>query len=529
MLPNLTNPTLNLGPPLYPPLIQLLRVTSSFISVPGSTANLYISSTQQLRTDTLTPRDREPCFAVILPDSPGLLPGYYLGRLAGSYNSLPVYEIISNSSGGTTVVGNSSTVPTSLFLPGLTQQQITYLTSNLNSTQLNTLNNLTACQLQVIIQLPISQLQALTTGLTPNQLTLLVDNLTYTQLKTIVDTLTTSQTIVISSAYPQLYSLLTQSLTTNQLTTTLGNLTSQQVSTLVDLTFSQVQTISTLNIVQLQKLTSLTPYQVGILIGELTSNQLSGLLDNLTISQLQQLGNNLPTGQIKLLVTNYTPAQIKNLIPSLTTAQSLQTLGNQTISAQIPLIIGQPSSVPNPSLPGYAPIIVDNTGKLWGYTGSSWQNLTGSSGGSTTFSGARVYHDAEQTIAGSTETAVIFNSERYDTNGYHSTSSNTSRLTVPSTGYYSIGCSIGWVSGAATGTYRYISLRVNGTTDICRTIVPSTINSDIWQNLSTDYYLTAGDYVEVIVFEDGTGGMGSLNISRIGNYTPEFWIKSLGT
>ena len=90
--------------PRYPHLIQLLRVTKATIPGPSSAGSsavgtgniapgsLYISSTQQLRTDTLAPRDREPCLVVDV-NNIGLSPGYYIGRLAGSYNSLPVYEV----------------------------------------------------------------------------------------------------------------------------------------------------------------------------------------------------------------------------------------------------------------------------------------------------------------------------------------------------------------------------------------------------------------------------------------------------
>lgn len=99
----LNGPDLREELPLYPPLIQLLRVTDATVagpagitqtagsSVPGPT--LYVSFTQQLRTDGLLPRDREPCLADDV-NGRGIAPGYYLGRLAGSHTSLPVYEIM---------------------------------------------------------------------------------------------------------------------------------------------------------------------------------------------------------------------------------------------------------------------------------------------------------------------------------------------------------------------------------------------------------------------------------------------------
>lgn len=99
----LVEPTLRDDLPRYPPLLQLLRVTAATVpgpagvaqaagsSVPGPT--LYVSFTQQLRTDTMLPNDREPCLVDDV-NGTGLAPGFYLGRLAGSWTSLPVYECV---------------------------------------------------------------------------------------------------------------------------------------------------------------------------------------------------------------------------------------------------------------------------------------------------------------------------------------------------------------------------------------------------------------------------------------------------
>lgn len=97
------NPTLRDDLPRYPPLIQLIRVTSMVVPGPAGVAQvagssilapiLYVSFTEQMRTDSLLPRDREPCLAADV-NGLGLSPGFYLGRLSGSWTSLPVYEII---------------------------------------------------------------------------------------------------------------------------------------------------------------------------------------------------------------------------------------------------------------------------------------------------------------------------------------------------------------------------------------------------------------------------------------------------
>lgn len=99
---NLVPPRFGPRQPVYPPTQQLLRVTGATVPGPGvgssslvpGTNVLYVAFAQQLRTDSLTTRDREPCLAVD-PSGGGLSAGYYLGRLAGSWTGLPVYEALS--------------------------------------------------------------------------------------------------------------------------------------------------------------------------------------------------------------------------------------------------------------------------------------------------------------------------------------------------------------------------------------------------------------------------------------------------
>lgn len=121
----LVEPILRDDLPRYPPLFQLLRVTPATVAGPAGVAQvagssflgptLYVSFTQQLRTDSLIPRDREPCLVDdvngVISGDPGW-PGFYLGRLAGSYTSLPVYEIIASTSGTGTVGPTGPTGPT---------------------------------------------------------------------------------------------------------------------------------------------------------------------------------------------------------------------------------------------------------------------------------------------------------------------------------------------------------------------------------------------------------------------------------
>ena len=62
--------------------------------------------------------------------------------------------------------------------------------------------------------------------------------------------------------------------------------------------------------------------------------------------------------------------------------------------------------------------------------------LAGGSG-SVTFSGCRVYQSVLQTI-NTTATVVNFGAELFDTNSYHDNATNNSRITIPTSGYYTV-------------------------------------------------------------------------------------------
>lgn len=320
-------PTLRPDLPIYPGTLQLLRVTAATIPGPSGGASsgpgvgltpptvLYVASTQQLRTDTLAPRDREPCLVVDIAGVT-LTAGYYLGHLAGSYQSLPVYEVVGSTAGTTT---------TSSDMPGLTPEQLAAFYASLTPAQIAALDNLNSCQLQVLGQLPITNIQTITSTLNRTEISNLVDGLTYTQLFQIVTQLPPSQVTVITSSYPLLYQTIGQALSITQALYLLTSLSSQQLSVLVNLVPCQLSTISGLTTTDLLVLTSLTSCQVVTIVGQLTVVQLTSLLSTLTADQLRLLSNILTSSQIEDLISTLTAAQIAALVSGLTPTQ-LQTL-----------------------------------------------------------------------------------------------------------------------------------------------------------------------------------------------------------
>lgn len=158
----------------------------------------------------------------------------------------------------------------------------------------------------------------------------------------------------------------------------------------------------------------------------------------------------------------------------------------------------------------------DNTTYLRG--DGTWN--TPSAGASTSFAGARVYNTANISVSsGGSGTTLTFDTERYDTDAFHSTSSNTSRLTVPSGkgGKYHMEGHAQFASGT-TGE-RELRVLLNGATIIAVNTEQGLIAENVTVHVSTDYELAVGDYVELVAFQDG---IGSLNVLAAGNYSPEF-------
>jgi hypothetical protein len=147
------------------------------------------------------------------------------------------------------------------------------------------------------------------------------------------------------------------------------------------------------------------------------------------------------------------------------------------------------------------------------------------SGGSTpAIVGARVRKTTAMTIPTSANTVVTFDAERYDSHAFHSTAVNTSRFTIPTTGYYHIGGNVRWDTNT-TGR-RLLAINVDG--DAANPIVffenvPNAVGVPIL--VACDYFLTAGQYVELSAFQNSGADR---TLQALTNYSPEFWIHLIG-
>jgi hypothetical protein len=139
----------------------------------------------------------------------------------------------------------------------------------------------------------------------------------------------------------------------------------------------------------------------------------------------------------------------------------------------------------------------------------------------------RVY-GAAQSIAHNTDVVVAFNAERYDTANLHDTVTNNSRITVPTAGIYDMGFNGSMVAATDYAAFRAF-IRLNGTTALVAKVNGglgnATFNYEL--NVTGQYKLAAGDYIEVVVRHINTAAA-ARNLVLASNVSPEFWARWVG-
>jgi hypothetical protein len=139
-------------------------------------------------------------------------------------------------------------------------------------------------------------------------------------------------------------------------------------------------------------------------------------------------------------------------------------------------------------------------------TGMKW---AAAGGGTSTAVGCILYNTSNYTISNATDTLLTFNTEILDTDGFHSTVTNTSRITIPTGkgGKYYV---FAWGSYANNTTgYRQLEILVNG-----RTGTPSRVGNDSASSANNmglnpvgAAVLTDGDYIEVNTYQNSGGSL----------------------
>jgi len=137
-------------------------------------------------------------------------------------------------------------------------------------------------------------------------------------------------------------------------------------------------------------------------------------------------------------------------------------------------------------------------------TGLKW--ATPASG--ATFSGVVLSKSANQTISTSSATAVTFDTESIDSNGYHDNVTNNSRITIPSgkAGKYWVSTQLSYAPN--TTGYRSINIRKNGT--VTGGMYTAPIGGASWNSIISFVQVidcAVGDYLEIFTVQTSGGNL----------------------
>lgn len=124
-----------------------------------------------------------------------------------------------------------------------------------------------------------------------------------------------------------------------------------------------------------------------------------------------------------------------------------------------------------------------------------------------------VYHNTTQSINTATWTAALLNSETTDTDGWHSTVTNTSRITITESGNYLV---IGGfrIPSVADGNLVGGLIAINGTRIESTGGSFSSATGSEYIPVTMLKVLTAGDYIEVHAYQ-ASGGAANIADARL--------------
>jgi hypothetical protein len=138
---------------------------------------------------------------------------------------------------------------------------------------------------------------------------------------------------------------------------------------------------------------------------------------------------------------------------------------------------------------------------------------------SAPFVGASVYDANNQSVTQYVSTAITWTSEDFDTDGFHSNSTNTSRMTIPTGkgGYYQVNGTIGTTPTGGGRLELYI--RKNNVNWVA---TRGSVTEEFTTQVSAIVDVVAGDYLELFGFTEATtpslkkGVYGHFSIAYLG-------------
>jgi hypothetical protein len=163
--------------------------------------------------------------------------------------------------------------------------------------------------------------------------------------------------------------------------------------------------------------------------------------------------------------------------------------------------------------------------------GSTGQVLTVSGGipswatpaAGSTLVGCSLWNNVNLTVSNNTMTSVTYNSENYDTDGFHSTSTNTNRITIPTGkgGKYEISACIQWDNSVTGLRQAFLFKNGGGWLDLYG---PQSSASRSTYFLYTIEDLSPGDYLSLEILQS-CGGLLTAYFNGTKNY---FTVNYLG-
>jgi hypothetical protein len=192
-------------------------------------------------------------------------------------------------------------------------------------------------------------------------------------------------------------------------------------------------------------------------------------------------------------------------VPTWATSDDANAIQNSLLTTTGDTIYASGASTP-------ARLGIGSTGQVLTVAGGVPSWATPSAG--ATFVGCKAYKSANQTLSNATTTLITFNSEFFDTDAIHDTSTNTSRFTVPAGkgGKWQLSTTIAYDANS-TG-FRQIRIKKNGT--IFNNLIATAVSSDGTHMSHTDIFeLVATDYMELEAYQNSGGNLAILGT----NYT----------
>ena len=203
-------------------------------------------------------------------------------------------------------------------------------------------------------------------------------------------------------------------------------------------------------------------------------------------------------------------------VPTWATSDDANAIQNAIVDAKGDLIAASAADTPARLAVGANGTVL--TADSAEATGLKWAAPAGGS----TYAGADVWQSVAVSLSNNTQTAMTWTNENFDTDAYHSTSTNTSRMTIPAGkgGKYLVEAQMGF--NANTTGFRDLSIYVNGTKK--KELGWSPLPAYPQVAISAVVEVVATDYIEIFAKQDS----GSTQATDPGQTYAWFSISYLG-